>query len=95
MTGIPTSVGGPPTSNRDDIAGALQGATDEQDAPASPELTEVESRIMRLEEALVSRGVLHDSDLQGPPVPAPGGATDPAVDPAAQGAPAPAAPPPA
>lgn len=78
------------------MAAAYQGAQDEaapQDPSAPPEggegqaMTEIEARIMRLEEALVSRGVLHDSDLQGGPGPSPEPAGAPPGAPPEAGAP--------
>lgn len=86
------------------MAAAYQGAQDDaaaQDPSAGGDpsqgpaeggeqgaLTEIEARIMRLEEALVSRGVLHDTDLQGGPGPSPDPAGAPPGAPPDQGAPA-------
>lgn len=77
MTGIPVSTGGPPQSGRAGIADALaqsggaalddpEGAGEAGQDPIA-EMTEVEARIARLEDALVTRGVLTEGDLTGPP----------------------------
>jgi len=97
MAGMPVSTGGPPKSARAGIEAAMGEAQGElgQEDPAeagqdpTQEMTEIESRIVRLEEALVSRGVLSEGDLTGPsgsddqgnPLP-----PDPTQDPAAAAA---------
>lgn len=68
---IPATGGNVPQSSRGDIEAALSSAMSEQGAPveeagmASPETSEVEARIMRLEDVLIQRGVLTESDLGG------------------------------
>ena len=96
MTGIPVPTGGPPQSMRQGISDAMQpeeGAEGELPEDPAQEMSEIEARIVRLEEVLVGRGVLTEGDLTGPAGSDPNGEMP--VDPAAAppGAPAPGAPP--
>ena len=68
----PATGGNVPQSSRGDIEAALSsamaeqsGAPVEEEGMASPETSEVDARIMRLEDALIQRGVLTESDLGG------------------------------
>lgn len=80
----------PPTSNRQGIADALGAAQAEQGAGVEgepqEELSEVQERIVRIEEILLKRGVAHEGDFA--PTEPDDGSGAPA-DPSMQGAPPP------
>lgn len=86
---IPATGGNVPQSPRGGIEAALSSAMAEtggepEAGMASPEVSEVEARIMRLEDVLVQRGVLTPSDLGEPSpegMPSEGMPLDPAAGP--------------